>query len=87
MLYIMKALGHPAEMKHLTPVEHCLVLSFPQSSHFGKCCVHICTNIRKESWSDEAVNRTIGNRSRSSTIRDKVVQKGNIFRLLSCEGL
>ena len=87
MLYIMKALGHPAEMKHLTPVEHCLVLSFPLSSHFGKCCVYICTSIWKEICSDEPVNRTMGSRGPSNTIRDEVVQKSNIFMLLSCEGL
>lgn len=48
MLCITKALKHPAEMKHVTSVEHCLIPCFPKNSHFGKCGVCVCIIIGRE---------------------------------------
>lgn len=82
MLCINKSLRHSAEMKYFTTVEHCLILCFPHSSHFGKCCVHVPISIGKDKFSDEAVDRTVRNRALSSVIRGDIAQERQHFHAL-----
>lgn len=75
MPYITKALRHPAEMKCVTSVEHCLILCFPRVSHLGKCCEYVYISIGCNRCNNEATDRIVRTRGQSSIIRDEVAQE------------
>lgn len=75
MPYVTKGLRHPAEMKCVTSVEHCLIPCFLQISHFGEYSEHVCISMGWGRRSNEAPDGRARNRGQSSIIRDEIAQE------------